>query len=116
MFSALLPFVLHHLGLAGDVLWVACSLVLALGYVAFGVLVWRRSRGPLAGRQLSFPFSATIGVITGVVFLALLLDAAGILLDRGFGVYLVGVMWTLLFASLMFLRVVVVPAGTAGSR
>ncbi len=116
LFSALLPFVLHHLGLAGDALWATCSLMLALGYVAFGVLVWRRSRGPLASRELSVPFSATIGVITGVVFFALLLDAAGILLDRGFGVYLVGVTWTLLFASLMFLRVVVVPAGTAGSR
>ncbi len=44
------------------------------------------------------------------MFAALLLNAADVVLHRAFGPYLVGVTWTLVFASLMFLRVVILPA------
>ena len=115
LFSALLPFVLHHLGLAGDGLWAISSLVLALAYVAFGTLVWRRSRGALASGELSRFFSVTVAAISIFVFAALLLNASGIIFHRAFGAYLVGVSWALVFASLMFLRVVVLPRSLSGS-
>jgi hypothetical protein len=116
LFSALLPCVLHQLGLADDPLWAASSLVLALAYVAFGAVVWQRSRAPLASGQLSRGFSATVGAISTLVLAALLLNAAGVVFLRASGAYLVGVTWTLVFASLMFLRVVIFPIGTSRSR
>lgn len=115
LFSALFPFVLHHLGLPAKPLWALSSLVLAAGYVAFTGLVWRRSRGPIARRELSRSFSASVGAISVFVFVMLVLNAADIVFHRGFGVYLVGVSWTLVFASLMFLRVVVFPTGSSDS-
>lgn len=115
LFSALLPFVLHHLGLAGQSLWATSSLALALAYVAFFNLVWRRSRRLLASRELSRSFTVTVGIISMLVLVALLLNAANVGLHRTFGAYLTGVAWTLVYTSLMFLRVVVFPAGSTDS-
>lgn len=115
LFSALLPFVLHHLGLSDKPLWAIASLVLALAYLAFAASVWQRSRGLIARRELSRSFSASVGAISVLVFAMLLLNAGDIVFQRGFGAYLVGVGWTLVFASLMFLRVVTFPTAPSDS-
>jgi hypothetical protein len=115
LFSALLPFVLHHFGLAGPALWATSSVVLALALVASGARVYRRSRVPLATGQLGRSFSVAVIAITALVCLALLLNAVGIGFHRGFGPYFLGVVWTLAFASLMFLRVATFPMGSSRS-
>lgn len=115
LFSALLPFVLHHLGLDGAQLWMLASLALAFGYAGFGTLVWRRSRSALGAGQLSPGFSAGVAVVSASLLAALLVNATGAVFARPFGAYLLAVTWTLVFASLMFLRVVVFPSGSSGS-
>jgi hypothetical protein len=116
LFSALLPIVLHHLGLSGGTLWSVCSVALALGYAVFGGLVWRRSRAALAGGQLSPAFSAAVAGVTVALGAGLLLNAADLVFHRTFGAYLAGVAWALVFASLMFLRLAAFPIGASGSE
>jgi len=115
LFSALFPLILYHFGLSGGMLWTACSLLLALSLAATSAVIWRRSRGPLARGDLSRPFSATVFAITVLVFVVLLLNAGEVLFHQSFGPYLLGVSWHLVFASLMFLRVVMVPADPSSS-
>jgi hypothetical protein len=116
LFSALLPFVLHHLGLVGPPLWTTASLALAFAYPAFGIRVWRRSRGAIASGHLSGSFSSVIGAVTVCVTVALLCNAAGIGFAGDFGPYLLGVAWSLVFASLMFLRLAAFPIAGAESE
>jgi len=109
LFAALLPFVLHHLGLAGPSLWTICSLALAIGTTAFALRIWRRSREVVASGGLSGAFSAAMGALTACVVVVLVLSAADVGPARGFGPYLLGVTWSLVFASLMFLRMAAFP-------
>ncbi|MEN8184352.1 MAG: hypothetical protein ABFS46_17640 [Myxococcota bacterium] len=113
---ALLPFALHHLGLSGEQLWGWSSGLAAGALVLLSSAVVRRSLRFIRSRELSRPFAfATFGVNV-LVFGALVLNAAGVLFQREFGPYLLGVIWALAFASLMFLRVVVFPDAGAARR
>jgi hypothetical protein len=109
LFSALLPFVLHHLGLAGSELWAVSSLLLAVAHVTFGVRVARLSAGLISRRQLSRRFSGAVLGVAILIVVVLLLNGTGLGFGPSFGPYLVAVTWALGFSSLMFLRVVVLP-------
>jgi hypothetical protein len=116
LFSALLPFILFHFGMNGEALWATCSLLFAASICANAVLIWRRSKVPLSGGHLSRSFTITVGVITAFVLAALILNSAGLVFPRTFGPYLVGVAWNLVFASLMFLRVVILPSAPENAQ
>jgi hypothetical protein len=115
LFAAIFPFVLHHLGLVGEVLWGTASVVFGLVYIAFALRVWRHSRPGLESGELSRTFAVSSNLGVAVVSLLLLVNGMGIMFQRAFGPYLVGVACTLLFASLMFLRVVVFPTSPSRS-
>lgn len=115
LFAALMPFLLHHGGLADESLWGTASAVLVVAYAAFGARVWGRSRGAVASGELSGAFSAAMAGVTLLVGAALLCNAFGVLLQRGIGAYLVGVAWILGFSSLMFLRLAAFSDSRPGS-
>lgn len=108
LFFALAPFAPHHLGASAQTTWAGCSALLAVGGAVLFAVVYRRSR-PFLGRGLSPGFSGVVGLVTAIVLGLQVLNVFGWIVARGFGAYLVGVLWLLAFAALMFLRLVAFP-------
>jgi hypothetical protein len=113
---SLLPLPLGHLGLSGPLLWgissALLSIGLALGYLA---ILRQRSRLLAAGVQPLFPRLSGFAVHAPLPVVALLiLNATGMLLGRGPGLYILSLILVLALSALPLLFVVVELAG--GSR
>ncbi len=110
---ALLPFAPHHLGASPAVTWSASSLVLAALFGFVWILPSTRtcpSRTGLSFRWYIFYSSGTVMATT-----ALLANAGGLLGGPSFGLYLVGLAWLLLYATTLFVRLVLAPFATRGA-
>lgn len=115
LFFSLLPFALHHLGATGQQLWAWSSGLMACVMVGFFTVVTKRSIPLIRSSRLSPRFSLIAAGFTVLVLGVQILNSAGFFFHREFGAYLIGVIWSLAFASLMFLRVVVFPSsGSVG--
>ena len=103
----LLPFLLHHLGLAEPTVWRVCSGLLALWFVSRIVLTQRislsvRSRLNRAWFLTYQWGSATFALLAAGNALAL----AG---PPGFGLYLAGLGWMLFYSASLYVRLVLTP-------
>jgi hypothetical protein len=103
---ALLPFIIHHFGVAPRVVWSSCSALLGLMYVALLVLGRIRARhlrgGPGVKIHRGLMTFAVSGAIVSLVLLVL--NALRIGFDGEFGPYLAGLAWLLAISGIMFLR------------
>ena len=109
LYGALLPFLLHHLGLTEPELWAWSSVAIAVALVVVGVAFYRRALPHLPSGNLSRTFTLAVASVAVLVVLLQLANAIGFVFRPSFGPYLAGVIWSLVVASLVFLRMVVHP-------
>ena len=101
---ALLPFVLHHVGIPPRTYWAICSGTLGLVYAVWFRHLARLQRHHEVEKDPDFVpgfrrFAFTIGFL---VILTQGLNALGIGFDRSLGGYLVGLFWLLFMCSGLF--------------
>ncbi len=110
---ALLPFIPYHLGASPSLTWSVSSLVLA---VLFGsALILPATRTPPSRTGLSFRWWVFYSSGTVIAISVLLANAGGLLGGPSFGLYLVGLAWLLLYATTLFVRLVLAPFATRGA-
>ena len=97
-------------------LWSVASAGSGLAILTLGVLFYVRARKYLPSGELSPVFTYTLVLITVPVLLLQLGNVVGRPFEPSFGVYLVGVLWSMLVASMLFLRMVVHPIRQSRSR
>ena len=115
LYGALMPFPLHAIGLEGETLWATSSAAVIVALVVVGIVFYRRASPHLPSGELSRRFTLTIAAFTALVVLIQLGNAIGFPFGSGFGLYLIAVLWALLVASIMFLRMVVRPILPGGA-
>jgi hypothetical protein len=107
---ALVPFGLFYLDISGAGLWALSSGLLAI----FGGLLYAeivvRSKPWIRTRNLGVRFTAVTGVVVLGLIVVLVLNATGAFWEPRFGVYLLGLLWLLVVAGLMFVRLVTFPS------
>jgi hypothetical protein len=109
LFFALWPFGLYHLGLTGQTLWsISSGLMLLVGTLLYAEIV-TRSRPWLSSRGLSVRFTVVTGFVVVTALILQFLNVTGLFWTARFGVYLVGLLWLLVVAGLMFVRLVSFP-------
>ena len=108
---ALVPFVFYHAGAPPPLTWRLSSGALALVVTLIAARVFQRSRPLLGAGGLDPRFASGVAATTALAFALLLLNAIGYPFGPGFAAYLTGVLWLIVFAGLMFLRLVVLPRG-----
>jgi hypothetical protein len=109
LYGSLLPLVLHHLGLEGPSLWAVSSGFVSLVLLGVGFSFYRRAQPHLPTGDLSRKFTFTLTIVTVPIVALQLLNTTGLLFTPRFGPYLLAVVWSLVVASLIFLRMVVSP-------
>jgi glucan phosphoethanolaminetransferase (alkaline phosphatase superfamily) len=105
---ALLPFLLHFLGLSDDATWRSCSALLALFVVANGVFIGNLVRRRVPTVVSSLTRSLNIGANTtyAVTLISQITNLLGVLGRPGFGLYLLGLLLILVGAGVNFVRLV----------
>lgn len=105
---ALLPFLLHFLGLSASAMWRVSSALLALVVVANAVVIRRliRRRVPTVVDSLSPALSVGAQVTYSITVSAQLANIVGVLGGPGFGFYLLGLLLVLFGAGVNFVRLV----------
>ena len=109
LYAALLPFALEGLGMQGVVLWRAASAGAFLALAIQGAVLFRRARALLPQGELKRGFTFGTAAVNLLVMALLLANSAGALGPPGYGPYVVAVIWGLVVASLVFLRLMLHP-------
>jgi hypothetical protein len=107
MSLSIFPFVPHHAGLAPATTWRLSSAALLVCGSLLSFLVYRRSQPFLVGGGLSPAFTALAALAAAATLLAQLANLIGCPFAPSFVLYLGGVLWLIVFAGLMFVRLVV---------
>jgi len=105
---AILPLIFYYLGVRGASVWSLSSFLLGiylLGSAVFDVRVFQRGRVDRAASDPPSPVVATVVAVLSIgMTLVQFLNALGILFQRTFGAYLLGLSVLLALSSLMFVR------------
>ena len=109
LYGALFPFLLHHMGLTGDALWRAASAAGLVGFAYMSVSMLLRARPQLPSGEMSTRFTYGLGAVALAIAALLACNVAGAPFPPGFGPYLAAVVYSLVVASFVFLRMIVRP-------
>ena len=116
LFSALFPFLPHHLGATDNVVWAASSgviIVLTICNLAFFLPPIARAKR--AGSLAAIPaFEIPLNVCPALVVGSQLLNALGVGLGQSAGGFLIGLYFLLLIAVLNFVQLLYVLDDTPG--
>lgn len=117
LFSALFPFLPHHLGVPDDVAWaVSSGLMAVLTLCNLGFFLPAITRAKRAGTLVGIPaFEIPLNVCPTLVVGSQLLNTLGVGFDRSAGGFLIGLYFLLLIAVLNFVQLLYVLDDTAAS-
>ncbi len=117
LFSALFPFLPHHLGARDDVAWAVSSGLMAVVTLCnLGFFLPAIARAKRAGSLVAIPaFEIPLNVCPALVVGSQLLNALGVGLGRSAGGFLIGLYFLLLIAVLNFVQLLYVLDDTAES-
>lgn len=109
LYATLFPFGLHALGVTGPTLWAISSAAAGVTLIAVGLLFYLRARPHLPEGELKPAFTFGLAGANVLVVGLQVVNALGIGMEPSFGPFLVATLFSLVVASLVFLRMVVPP-------
>jgi hypothetical protein len=112
LFLALIPLALHDSGLSGFVLWRVSSLIMAGSILASAGFLVRRVRSFQRGDSEAYSPVILVLISTGagLVFVAQILNASGVLGSPSPGAYSFGLLFFIAAGAVQFVRILFVPS------